>query len=67
MFYMFFFGHVEGRFLHPNSEHLFQETLKDLAQHCDEFLVHAVDVEGKMSGIEEPLVEVLATSPIPVT
>lgn len=43
------------------------ETLRELAQHCDEFLVHGVDVEGLQSGIEEPLVEVLATSPIPVT
>ncbi len=30
-----------------------QETLKELSKHCDEFLVHGVDVEGKMSGIEE--------------
>mmetsp|Transcript_80345 Transcript_80345/g.222225 ORF Transcript_80345/g.222225 Transcript_80345/m.222225 type:complete len:264 (-) Transcript_80345:132-923(-) len=44
-----------------------RETLVNLAQHCDEFLVHGVDVEGLQSGIEEPLVEILATSPIPVT
>eukprot|EP00434_Breviolum_minutum_P003622 symbB.v1.2.003190.t1/scaffold158.1/size292703/3 len=44
-----------------------EETLKELSKHCDEFLVHGVDVEGKMSGIEEPLVEILASSPIPVT
>jgi len=42
-------------------------TLADLAKHCDEFLVHGVDVEGLQSGIEEPLVEILASSPIPVT
>jgi hypothetical protein len=60
--------HMEVHFFfHPQNRTTPQETLKELAQHCDEFLVHAVDVEGKMSGIEEPLVEVLATSPIPVT
>jgi len=44
-----------------------EETLRDLAAHCAEFLVHGVDVEGLQSGIEEPLVELLAASPVPVT
>lgn len=44
-----------------------QETLAKLAEYCDEFLVHGVDVEGLQSGIEEPLVEILASSPIAVT
>jgi phosphoribosylformimino-5-aminoimidazole carboxamide ribotide isomerase len=35
------------------------ETLEVLAPYCDEFLIHAVDVEGKASGIEKPLVELL--------
>jgi len=44
------------------------ETLEMLADYCDEFLVHGVDVEGKMQGIQEDLVELLgAHSPIPVT
>lgn len=43
-------------------------TLKDLAAHCDEFLVHGVDVEGKRQGIQAELVEILAEhAPIPVT
>lgn len=42
-------------------------VIADLAGHCDEFLVHGVDVEGLQGGIEEPLVEVLASSPIPIT
>lgn len=42
-------------------------TLAELAQFCDEFLVHGVDVEGLQGGIEEPLVTVLGSSPIPVT
>ena len=44
------------------------ETLKDLSQYCDEFLIHGVDVEGKQCGILEDLVDLLGThSPIPVT
>jgi phosphoribosylformimino-5-aminoimidazole carboxamide ribotide isomerase len=43
-------------------------TLEDLAQYCDEFLVHGVDVEGRRLGIETPLVELLGqSSPLPVT
>ncbi len=43
-----------------------RETLEFLADFCCEFLIHAVDVEGKQSGIETPLVELLARySPIP--
>lgn len=34
--------------------------LKEMTQYCDEFLIHAVDVEGKASGIEGELVELLA-------
>lgn len=42
--------------------------LADLAEHCDEFLVHGVDVEGRRMGIEAALVEMLGRhSPIPVT
>ena len=36
------------------------ETMKELGRHCDEFLVHAVDVEGKASGIEAELAERLS-------
>jgi phosphoribosylformimino-5-aminoimidazole carboxamide ribotide isomerase len=44
------------------------ENLIELAQYCDEFLVHGVDVEGKQCGILEDLVELLGEhSPIPVT
>ncbi len=37
------------------------ETLDFLAGFCDEFLIHAADVEGKRSGIEEKLVELLGS------
>lgn len=46
------------------NEKLFDE----LADYCDEFLVHGVDVEGKESGVEEELVRLLADwKHIPIT
>ncbi len=36
-----------------------KENLKFLSGYCDEFLVHAVDVEGKRNGIQMDLVELL--------
>jgi len=43
-------------------------TLEQLGSHCDAFLVHAADVEGKCEGIDEALVTLLGTeSPLPVT
>lgn len=42
--------------------------LDEMARYCDEFLVHGVDVEGKASGVEVPLVELLGQwDGIPVT
>lgn len=35
------------------------ETLDFFGEYCDEFLVHAVDVEGKQHGIEEEVVRLL--------
>lgn len=35
------------------------ETMDELAAYCDEFLIHAVDVEGKARGIEEDLARML--------
>lgn len=36
------------------------DIMRELGSHCDEFLIHAVDVEGKASGIETELAEILA-------
>ncbi len=45
-----------------------RQILDDLAEYCDEFLVHAVDVEGKCMGVDVRLIELLATSTrVPVT
>jgi len=35
------------------------ESMKGLLKYCDEFLVHAVDVEGKANGIERELIALL--------
>lgn len=44
------------------------ELLDRLSSYCDEFLIHAVDAEGKASGIETELAAMLgAWSGIPVT
>ena len=39
-----------------------EETLHKLAGFCDEFLVHAVDVEGKANGIEAEVAALLGNS-----
>lgn len=45
-----------------------KEILDELSSYCDEFLIHAVDVEGKAEGIEEDLVEILGHwNKIPIT
>ncbi len=42
--------------------------LEGLAAYCDEFLIHAVDVEGKSMGIDTDLVEIMSKStPVPTT
>lgn len=47
---------------------LTEATLSGLAKYCDEFLIHAVDVEGKASGIEKDIVSLLGGwEGIPVT
>ena len=45
-----------------------ESTLRRLAEWCDEFLVHAADVEGLCQGVDFELVERLANgAPIPTT
>lgn len=39
-----------------------KEAFIKLYEYCDEFLVHAVDVEGKSSGIDTGLLEILSAS-----
>lgn len=47
---------------------LTEKVLDELASCCDEFLIHAVDVEGKASGIEKPVAKLLGNwGKIPMT
>lgn len=52
---------VTDRWQKFTTEKVTWELLDSLAQYCDEFLVHAVDVEGKQSGIQKELAELLGT------
>jgi len=51
---------VTDRWKNFTSLELNGETLEKLAGFCCEFLVHAVDVEGKCSGIDHQLLNILA-------
>ena len=50
---------VTDRWQKFTKEKVTEEVLEQLSTYCDEFLVHAVDVEGKQSGIETELVKLL--------
>ncbi len=59
---------VTDRWQKFTEECVTEELLNRLADYADEFLIHAVDVEGKASGIERELVELLGNwNRIPVT
>jgi len=45
-----------------------ENTLNDLAEYCNEFLIHATDVEGRQQGINSELVSLLGQcTPVPTT
>lgn len=59
---------VTDRWQKFTRETVDRELLERLMGYADEFLVHAVDVEGKASGIEKDLVSVLGSwAKIPIT
>ncbi|MBQ5533994.1 MAG: phosphoribosylformimino-5-aminoimidazole carboxamide ribotide isomerase [Lachnospiraceae bacterium] len=58
---------VTDRWQKYTDERLDETLLEKLAAYASEYLVHAVDVEGKQQGIDEEILPVLAASPIPVT
>ncbi len=59
---------VTDRWQNYTTLRISPQILEELAGFCDEFLIHAVDVEGKSMGIDRRLVEILAQStPIPTT
>lgn len=52
---------VTDRWQKFTEEKLTEELLDELSGYCDEYLVHAVDVEGKASGIEKEVAELLGS------
>ena len=59
---------VTDRWQKFTEEKITLSLLNRLKDSCDEFLIHAVDVEGKANGVEAGLVEMLgAWGEIPVT
>ncbi|MBO5293221.1 MAG: phosphoribosylformimino-5-aminoimidazole carboxamide ribotide isomerase [Lachnospiraceae bacterium] len=59
---------VTDRWQKYTEVRLSEETLDEFAEYCNEFLIHAVDVEGKAEGIERELVGLLGDwGKIPVT
>lgn len=59
---------VTDRWQNVTKERLNGETLQHLSEYCDEFLIHAVDVEGKSAGIEKNVIKILGNNYIlPVT
>ena len=59
---------VTDRWQKFTKEKLEPETLEKFHKFCDEFLIHAVDVEGKASGIEKDLAKMLGEyGKLPIT
>ncbi len=59
---------VTDRWQKYTETELTERTLDELAGYCDEFLVHAVDAEGKAGGIETELAALLGDwGKIPIT
>lgn len=59
---------VTDRWQKFSSEIIDAQLLSKLSNSCDEFLVHAADIEGLKSGIDSELIKLLAQiSPLPLT
>jgi len=59
---------VTDRWQKETEQKLDEDLLELLSGYCDEFLIHAVDVEGKANGIERNLVSSLGSwQGIPIT
>ncbi len=59
---------VTDRWQKFTEEAVSKETIERLQEYADEFLIHAVDVEGKANGVERELVQMLSEfASIPIT
>ncbi|MCH4191941.1 MAG: phosphoribosylformimino-5-aminoimidazole carboxamide ribotide isomerase [Butyrivibrio sp.] len=50
---------VTDRWQKLTDTRLCPQTMEELAEYCDEFLVHAADVEGRQNGIEQDVTRIL--------
>ncbi len=50
---------VANRWQDVTNSNMTPQLLEQLSEYCDEFLIHAVDVEGKGQGIDKKLVKLL--------
>ncbi len=50
---------MTDRWQKKTAEVVSHKLLDELAKHCDEFLIHAVDVEGKGEGVDQDLITLL--------
>ena len=53
---------VTDRWQRETAELVDERLFAGLSEYCDEFLIHAVDVEGKAAGIDEELVTLLGNA-----
>lgn len=51
---------VTDRWQKDTSEVIGTELFEKLSKYCDEFLIHAVDVEGKAQGVDQKLLKLLS-------
>lgn len=51
---------VTDRWQKFTDEEVTAETLRKFEAYCDEYLIHAVDVEGKQSGVDSDLLRIFA-------
>lgn len=59
---------VTDRWQKVTNEKMTHEFLDELSEYCDEFLIHAIDVEGKQNGVELDLIKLLGSwGKIPMT
>lgn len=58
---------VTDRWQRFTDTELTPALLEQLSSECDEFLIHAADVEGLCGGIEDEVVRIASKSPVPIT
>ncbi len=51
---------VTDRWQKFTDEEVTADTLRKYEKYCDEYLIHAVDVEGKQSGVDQKLLQIFA-------